>query len=938
MRKLPCPAARWPRFSSLLDSALDLPEADRAAWLDGLAEADADLKPTLADILAGGTRAGTGPVLGLPSALRLAPAEDTFAAGDAVGPYRLEARIGEGGMGEVWRASRGDDGPRREVALKLPHAELLGGPFRLRFARERDTLAGLSHPHIAQLYDAGTSATGHPYLALELVQGQPITEWCRTERATLERRIELIQQVLEGLSYAHRRLIVHRDIKPSNVLVGPEGEAKLLDFGIAKLLHPDIAEHVTLTQPLARLATPAYAAPEQLEGGAITVATDLFSAGVLLFELCTGHRPFKSVPVGQDAAAAPLASHRADPEAAGLPEVRVASRLRGDLDAVLAKAIALEPSARYDSADFFAADLRRWRLGQPVQARRIGWTVRTQKFVRRNALGVSLGGVLALALAAGTAGVAWQAHRAEAQAARANAIKTYLINLFAEGDPRSGRAITKMTAKELFDIGAERADAAFAGDKATEIELLHTIADIYNALDDSTRAEAAWSRRLELARALYGPLDPRVIDASMDLVDSEVFFQDEDKARKMLAGIREPLLSLYGRNSVQWAKWLYARGVSMRDVHGGRVEATADLLSAVAIFERLMPRGISYTRALEELSGYQYLNEQCEDAIATRQKEYRVLVAEHRFDTMEEICHREDLGQYLECTGDEKTADAQWAEAQRMAEHSLGRQSYWYISAVVDRGYIADMDGDRDRAIAFFQSLMTPGLNRDAATGSPSLVRKEYGGALARQGRAAEAIPLLEKALAELRVAAQDEYMVRETEYLLGDVYDQAGRAEEARKMLKAALDETFAYEGPSSVIVLQMEERWARFLLDHGDTPAATREFTAVLQRAKGAPSAGAAMAAAGLARIALAAGATAEADAQSARAVKLIDATTGMYDRRRRVDVQLVRARALAALGRVQDARALATQAVADAQRYDAPQSQQLARAQALLKQIPR
>ncbi len=929
MDRLPCPRARWPRFSSLLDMALDLPETDRAAWLHALSEADADLRHTLAHVLAG----GTGPVLDLPAALDLPGAAESFGPGVVVGPYRLEARLGQGGMGEVWRASRSDDGPRREVALKLPYAELLGGPFRLRFARERDTLAGLSHPHIAQLYDAGTSATGHPYLALELVQGQPITDWCHTEKATLDRRIGLILQVLEGLSYAHRRLIVHRDIKPSNVLVSPEGEAKLLDFGIAKLLHPDIAEAVTLTQPLARLATPAYAAPEQLEGGAITVATDLFSAGVLLFELCTGHRPFKSVPLDQNADAAPLASQRTDPEAAGLPEGRrVAARLRGDLDAVIAKAIALEPGARYESADFFAADLRRWRLGQPVRG--IGWAVRTQKFVRRNRIGVSLGAFLALALAGGTAGVAWQAHRAEAQATRANAIKTYLLNLFAEGDPRSGRAITSMTAKELFDIGADRADAAFAGDRATEIELLHTIAGIYDVLDDSTRAEATWSHRLELARALYGPLDPRVIDASMDLVQSEVFFQDEDKARKLLAGIREPLLSLYGRDSAQWAKFLYARSETLSDVVGGRDEAIADLLSAIAIFERRFPSDASYPNALQELSGYQYVAQRCDEAVATRQKEYPILVAEHRFDTMEEISYHTDLGQDLECLGNEKDADAHFAEAEAKAEHSLGHLNAWYLNAIIQRAYIADITGERDRSIALYKSLMTPDLDSVAATGLPASVRREYGGTLARQGRGAEAIPLLEKALAEMSVHSQDEYALRLAKVMLADAYDQVGRAEEARTLLKDARDDYVAHS-PASLSI-GVEERWARFLLDHGDTTAAAREFNAVLQQSKGAPSSAAAMAAAGLARIALAAGATAEADAQSARAVKLIDAATGSYDKRMRIEVRLVRARSLATLGRVAEARALAADALADAERFDAPESSQLARARALLKQM--
>lgn len=315
MSELPCPTSQWPRFSALLDMAMDVPEAQLPAWLASLSGDDAMVRPWLARVLAGAATGGAAP-LGLKTGLFDDLAKDdfghsAFAAGDQIGPYRLVSLLGEGGMGQVWRATRGDDGPQREIALKLPHAEMLNPAARKRFARERDMLASLSHPHIAQLYDAGSSAEGHPYLALELVQGEPITQACRGASAPLERRIELVLQVLQGLAYAHQRLIVHRDIKPSNVLVTSEGLAKLLDFGIAKLLDTETLLDAALTQPQSRLATPGYGAPEQGRGGNITVAADLFSVGVLLFELCTGQRPFVRVPLEQDAPLPP--SHRDAP-------------------------------------------------------------------------------------------------------------------------------------------------------------------------------------------------------------------------------------------------------------------------------------------------------------------------------------------------------------------------------------------------------------------------------------------------------------------------------------------------------------------------------------------------------------------------------------------------------------------------------------------------
>ncbi len=416
-----------------------------------------------------------------------------------------------------------------------------------RFARERDVLAALSHPCIAQLYEAGTGDEGHPYLTLELVEGSPITAYCQAASASLGQRIDLVRQVLDALAYAHQRLIVHRDIKPSNVLVTPKGQVKLLDFGIAKLLGGEVEGDAELTQA-GRLATPAYAAPEQLSGGAITVATDIFSTGALLFELCTGQRPFARVPESAAAEAAPLASQRADAASAGLPgRPDLARQLRGDLDAIIARALALDPAARYASAEAFEADLRRWRDGLPVVARRIGWVTRGRKFVRRNRLAVALSAVLVMAVAAGTAGVAWQAMRAERQAARATAIKDYLISLFKAADPgASGKRIDELTAHELLRAGAERADRAFAHDPATQIELFETLGDIFDVVRDFSNARGMWARRLDLERTAYGPDDKRVITSAIDLAKTETAEGDFAAARSILADIRRRQPALCG--------------------------------------------------------------------------------------------------------------------------------------------------------------------------------------------------------------------------------------------------------------------------------------------------------------------------------------------------------------------------------------------------------
>jgi serine/threonine-protein kinase len=952
----------WSRFSVLLDGALELPPSEHASWLAQLRGEDATLKPMLARVLSNAPGIETDYLRAQP---KLAP-EAPFAPGLMVGPYLLISRLGEGGMGEVWRAARDDDGPRRNVALKLPHAELLGGPFRQRFARERDVLAALSHPHIAQLYDAGSSADGHPYLALELVEGQPIAQACRSACASLERRIDLVIQVLEGLAYAHQRLIVHRDIKPSNVLVTPAGHAKLLDFGIAKMLGVEGGGDSTLTQPQARLATPAYAAPEQLAGGAITVGTDVFAVGVLLFELCTGQLPFVRVPNDVQAPAAPLASQRANAAAAGMmgesssflkkrtkkllflkrspgspsldrrpargiksflllffKKEGLSSRLRGDLDAIIAKAISLDPAARYASAESFAADLRRWRSQMPVQARRIGWLARAQKFVRRNKLGVGLGTVLTVAIASGTAGVAWQAHRAEQQAARADAIKDFLKGLFHVTYPHgNSRNSASVTARDLLDIGADSADAAFGSDPATEVELLQTLGEIYDGmLTESTRAERVWTRRVDLLRTLYGPADKRVVDAAVDLAGSEIIATHYEKAKALLEQLRVPVLQRYGPDSTEWAQWLAMRARALRATHGARDEVIADTKAALAI----LAHGndvLDMESSLGTLAGAQFAAEQYQEAAATWQRLRTLNNAAAESSGLVELMVLTGSGDAMAKLGALRAADGLYTAAAAQADRQTGRHSDWYLTPVTHRAEMLDLQGQARQAEAIFRDVLAD------ANGSRT-VRRRYAAMLVRQGRGAGAVPVLEAELAANLQLPQIEDNTRTTQALLADAYDQAGRTEAARAMLLASRAEWLRFGLPNGADTLGVRVRWARFLFDHNEPDAASAECHEILRAAGGAASAPAASAQAELARIALARGDYPGADRLSAQAMQTIDAVTIGYDVRARTDIWLTRAETLLATGQKPQAKDLAARALAAARSSDAPTSARLARA---------
>jgi serine/threonine protein kinase len=927
---IPCPPEDWPRFSELLDHGLALDHAERETWLAALAGDDARLCPFLARVLMGTGHAETASFLREP----VMAAED-FVAGDRIGPYQLVARIGAGGMGEVWRAARADDGPRREVALKLPHPEFLGAAYKRRFARERDVLAALSHPNIAQLYEAGANAEGHPYLALELIEGVPVSSYCKAQTSTLAQRVDLLRQVLAGLGYAHQRLIVHRDIKPGNVLVTPEGQVKLLDFGIAKLLGPDDGGDALLTR-MGRAATPAYAPPEQLSGGAITVAADIYSAGALLFELCTGARPFADAPTAEGA---PLASSRADADTAGITEPQDLQRgLRGDLDAIIACALSPDPASRYLSATAFDDDLERWQRGLPVRARRIGWLTRSQKFIRRNRLAVSMGGVLALVLAGGTAGIVWQAHRAEgeahraeAQAARATAIKDFMIALFAAGDPHGGaKHPDEMTARELLDRGADRAEKAFANDVPAKIELFATLGQIYDNFD-SDRAMKLWSRRLELTRQLYGDDDPAVLHDSLDLVESLTQSADYEAARAALEPIKPKIIKRFGTASLEWARWLSERTDAIRNLHGARDEIDTNLAGAIAIFaSHPLDKGDSssisaylsslYLRELQQTEA-----EQFEAGLATLREMRSTVMRFTPDDPLDRLDYLYTVATVIEHQGKLDAAEGIYDTIERQSAHLVGRNSQIYQLALLNRGMLAGLRGDRDRAQALFGTTKT----------DHGSARRIYAAYLVAIGRGAEAVAPLQAALAAIRQHAQDEDTERHIEATLGEALAQAGRTAEARDMLRSARDAFLRWGVPGTAATLSAQERWANFLLSQHETAAAIAEFRAVLAQSRGKPSAPAARAAAGLAQAARAAGDMRSADANSATAVQMLEATTQEYDARARIDVWLVRAEILQALGRTAAAHTLAERAAGAAETEDAPGSAQVARARDVLKQ---
>ena len=550
----------WDAVKPLLEEALELEPEARAAWLDSLRARSMELADEVSALL-------NQPVGELDQLFTPARGANTLGpslAGLVVAGYTLEKPIGRGGMGTVWLAHRSDGRFEGLAAVKLLNLALLGEAGELRFRNEGSVLARLSHPHIARLYDAGVTPGGQPFLVLEFVEGVPIDQWADAHRLTPDQRIRLVIDVLTAVGSAHANLIVHRDIKPSNILVTNDGQVKLLDFGIARLLAEGSAD-VTLTDPGHRALTPEFGAPEMVTGGPISTATDVYSAGVMLFALLSGTHPTMHEGETRTAAIAsvvdrePLllsAAVRAGPPEAdvrraadrGSTPAALSRAYRGDLDHILARALRKEPTERYSTALAFADDLTRYLRHEPVSAAAESVVYRTRKFVRRHRSGVFATLFVLVALVGGAIFsvrqmLIAQAERERADAARKRqeasvAFEQLLFRLINPGDP-------PLTYEQLQEKGRVALEREYRGDPLSRIQLAISFAQNYLRVGNARKAhelvapavavadsiaDDEWRARTrcELAQVHVGANEP----------DSALAFMAA--ARRFLAAARRP--------------------------------------------------------------------------------------------------------------------------------------------------------------------------------------------------------------------------------------------------------------------------------------------------------------------------------------------------------------------------------------------------------------
>ncbi len=722
------PAAedRWERADRLFDAALDLPPEERTAFLDEECAGDPELR-ALVDRLLGhaGTEAGAltpGGALAGPLwnqvAGEIAEREDAEEAAQGrltLGRYRILRELGRGGMAVVYLAERADGQFEQQVALKRIKRGIDTDEVIQRFDQERQILARAQHPHIARLLDGGGDEVGRPYFVMEYVEGRPIDVYADEERLTLEERLRLFLRVARAVESAHRNLVVHRDLKPSNILVDAEGNPKLLDFGIAKLLDSETLPGATpKTRSYARVMTPIFASPEQIEGEPITTATDVYQLGMLLYLLLTGRWPYRIDRSGGDGAAAvtrailedeplrpsaavarddgPAPPTETEPrsreelaQARRIPLSRFPRRLAGDLDNVVLKALRKEPARRYGSVSRLIEDVERHLDGRPVQARPDTFTYRAGKFVRRNASAVATAAaalVLIFALAFFyTLRLATERDRAQVAAAEATQVADFLRGLFEVSAPTRSLG-EQVTARELLDRGAREIETELAGQPRVQASMMTLMGDVYEELALYAEARPLLERAVEISRASGDR--PGLAEALQAL--GEVF-EAEGDPKAAQAAYREAL-------SLRWPALGDRHPDSARSLNGlGRAfkqagdfeAALAAHVEALEIFEATLgpeaPEVGTTLRdlgaALNKLSRHEEGRERLRRAVSILERQYEPMhpdIAETRLL----------LGDALRFTGAPEGAREQYEKALPILEHVYG-PDHLEVSNALDR-------------------------------------------------------------------------------------------------------------------------------------------------------------------------------------------------------------------------------------------------------------
>jgi serine/threonine-protein kinase len=806
--------ARSARIRAEFDRLADAPLAERPGLLAALRAAEPDLASAVAGLL----EAADADFLSAPPAivaqqLRLAI---PIAAGARIGPYQVLGLIGEGGMGEVFEARLAEADFEKHVAIKVLRAGLATPALIERFARERRILARLEHRNIAALHDGGVTSDGRPYLVMDLVAGRPITRWCRERGLDIPSRLTLFGQVSGAVQHAHRLLVVHRDLKPGNILVTDDGTVKLLDFGIAKVLAGDGGDTEPRTVGDGAL-TPQYAAPEQLTGEAVTTATDVYALGLLLAELLTGARPrpLEGLPLAEVVRAVtttepPRASTLVRDDL-GIDPVRARAALRGDLDAIIARALAPRPEDRYASAAELQADLERHRRGLPVEAVRGRAGYRFRKALRRHRTGFLALGAVMVALAVGAVATLRQAARAEREQRRAEETNAFLTGMLRAANPFGGER--DITVVEVLDRAARAVDRDPPSDAAVEASLREAIGGTYASLGRFEVAEPHLRRAVALraaspdavlpyARALHGLASWH--DGQGEYLVADSLFAE---ALAVLGGASDP------DAAAEHADLLHNRA-RMQSQLGNVAGADSLIREAIALQRALHgPRSaeVGVTLAAHGLLQLQHGEvARAESTLRTSLALQRAAFGRDRPETAHTLSR---LATALELQGRREAADTAYRAALAMFGEVLGDEHpevtwthYNYAGFLLDGG---DWRGAIHAADVV---LARRGITVPESQAPVSGALQIRGLALAALGdRAGAEVALRESLTLRTRHAPPGHWIIGSAESVLGEQLVAWGQRAEGLALLEHGADLVRAALGPDHPQSVRASERLAR-------------------------------------------------------------------------------------------------------------------------------
>ncbi len=853
--------AFWKRIEAAFHRAKALAPEAREGLLVSLGDEDAELALEVKKLLAA-DRLSSQMLGGI---LETAASEALDRLPEAIGPYPVISRIGTGGFSSVYLA-RGEGGSSERVAVKVLRKGFASPDLRQRLLQEGQILARLHHPAIARLLGTGTTSEGEPYFVMEYVDGEPIDRYCDARGLSIRERLKLFRQVCSAVDFAHRNLVIHRDLKPSNLLVTRTGAPKLLDFGIAKLLRPELIRDATLQTTVGgSLMTPEFASPEQVREEPLTTATDVYSLGVLLYRLLCGRAPYRfpsrsplaiervvsgAQPPPPSLAVSARAASESErtptdttPEEAasfrGATVKQLRSQLSGDLDSIVLTALGPRPEGRYSSAEQLSLDLGRYLSSEPVKARRVTPFYRATKFVQRHRVGVGILVLVLTVLATAVVVTTRATFRAEAERARAEQhlaeakeVSKFLIDVFQVPDPERAQG-KDFSAKELLDEGETRIRNQLKDQPELRSVLMMTMAKVYRNLGDHQTSRELLEEVLAQRRSRLAPTDPRVIEARQELARTRMIQGDQDQALELLQAARSDQEASGCTSTLEYAETLDLLAETNKELNR--------LQEAEALYRRALelrrgalepddPAVINNLIGLAELFGVAKDLDKAEEAFREALSLRRSRPGDLHPDLATNLS---DLAFVLHGQGELEEAETAIREAVRIRSALYG-EDHWIVEKSFNNlGQILLAQGRLDEALPLMEKALEISRTH-LGVNHPQVAARSVNLALAykKAGRIDQAEALLLKALEiHLRVFGEDHPSTARNLHNLAGLYADTGRGDEALPLLDRVVRILETSLPENDYRLAHPLYLRGHLLIDAGDCPKAIPSLKAALR-----------------------------------------------------------------------------------------------------------